>query len=314
MASLDAVKSNKKKNKIKKTLGHIMVEDRKRYSKLQEVKSKTFNEALKNLNNTLRRSESLLQVNHYPQKIDISSILPKYEINYLKQIDYYKKWHFNNNILPIINKTKNNNQNKNNLNDKNKNKNNFNEKVNFTYLGSLYKPNKNSLIRNNKINNTNNINNNSKNHSQILDDIPFYLKGLLPRKNNIPASEIVKKSIIELTKKNGFKKYRYNMEEKVGNFVDYNDKFSDYYDFDKKVKQNIKDEMTGLSIPGNVVNRSCLGFIRTLQPKIVKIRVKKSVSVPEKTLLPVPTGLAGKGLNYTHITFKNVYNDKNKLI
>lgn len=104
------------------------------------------------------------------------------------------------------------------------------------------------------------------------------------------------------------------MEEKVGNFVDYNDKNTNYYDYDKKVKMNIKDEMTGISIPGNILNRSSLGFIRTLQPKNIKTRIKKSIFVPEKTLLPVPYGIAGKGVNYTHITLKNLYNEKNKMM
>ena len=55
----------------------------------------------------------------------------------------------------------------------------------------------------------------------------------------------MKQSIIELNKRNAFKKYRYDMEERVGNFVDFNDKYSNYYDFDKKVKKNIKDEWLG---------------------------------------------------------------------
>ena len=219
-------------------------------------------------------------------------------------MDYYKKWHFNNsnNILPFIGKNNKNNQN--NVNN-NMNNNNLNPRNNFNYLGSLYRANKNAVIRNN-------IKNNNKTNEE--ENIPFYLKGLVPRKNNISASEIVKISNLVLNKRNVFKKYRYNMEEKVGNYVDYNDKYSNYYDFDKKVKINIKDEMTGITIPGNVLNRSNIGFIRTLQPKNVKIKIKKSISVPEKTLLPVPTGIVGKGLNYTHITLKNVYNEKNKLI
>ena len=302
MNILDMNNSGKKiMNKMNMSLGNRLVENRKSYDKLIEIKSKTFNEAIKNLNKTLRRSESLLQINHYPKKNDIDSFLPKSEVNYLKKLNYYKKWNFKtNNIFPIIEKK---NYNKNN-DDKNNNTidNNNNKQTNsFNYLGSLFRPNQNSKIRNNK-------------NIEEANDIPFYLKGLEPRKNNINASEIVKKSIQELNKKDLFKKYRYNMEEKVGNFVDYNDKYSNYYDFDKKIKKNIKDERTGLSIPGNVINRSSLGFIRTLQPKNIKIKVKKNVSVPEKTLLPVPQGLVGKGLNYTHITLKNVYNEKNKLI
>ena len=302
MSSFGIFKPSKKtKIRINKSLGNRLVEDKIRFYKLNKQKSKNFNETIKNLNQTLQKSESLLQINHYQPKNDISSVLSKDELNYLKKIDYYKKWHFNNNILPIIEK---NNNNQNNVNN-NMNNSNLVSRNNFNYLGSLFRPNKNADIRNN-------IKNNTKTDEE--ENVPFYLKGLVPRKNNISASEIVKISNLVLNKKNVFKKYRYNMEEKVGNYVDYNDKYSNYYDFDKKVKINIKDEMTGISIPGNVLNRSNIGFIRTLQPKNVRTKIKKSISVPEKTLLPVPTGIVGKGLNYTHITLKNVYNEKNKLI
>ena len=302
MNLLDEKPKNNSKLKINKSLGTILVEDRIRYYKLKEKKSKTFNEAIENLNKTLRRTESLLQVTHYPKKNDINNYLPKEKINYIKKCNYYKRWHFNNNILPIIEK-KNNSQN--NLNNKKSNDNNKKVKLNFYNLGSLYRSNKNAEIRKNKMNDWKAIEE---------ENVPFYLKGLQPRKNNIKASEIVKISIQELNKKNAFKKYRYNMEEKVGNFVDYNDKYINYYDYDKKVKLNIKDEKIGISIPGNILNRSSLGFIRTLQPKNIKTKIKKSISVPEKTLLPVPNGLAGKGLNYTHITLKEVYNEKNKFV
>ena len=302
MSSFGIFKPSKKtKIRINKSLGNRLVEDKIRFYKLNKQKSKNFNETIKNLNQALQKSESLLQINHYQPKNDISSVLSKDELNYLKKIDYYKKWHFNNNILPIIGK---NNNNQNNVNN-NMNNSNLVSRNNFNYLGSLFRPNKNADIRSN-------IKNNSKTDEE--ENVPFYLKGLVPRKNNISASEIVKISNLVLNKKNVFKKYRYNMEEKVGNYVDYNDKYSNYYDFDKKVKINIKDEMTGISIPGNVLNRSNIGFIRTLQPKNVRTKIKKSISVPEKTLLPVPTGIVGKGLNYTHITLKNVYNEKNKLI
>ena len=303
MSSIDIFRPRKKiKIRINKSLGNKLVEDKINFYKLNEQKSKIFNDTIRNLNKTLKKSESLLQINHYSPKNDISSVLSKDELNYLKQIQYYKKWHFNTNILPIIGKNNNNNQN--NINN-NMNNNNLVPRNNFTYLGSLYRANKNVDIRNNRKNDT---------KTNEEENIPFYLKGLVPRKNNISASEIVKISNLVLNKNNVFKKYRYNMEEKVGNYVDYNDKYSNYYDFDKKVKINIKDEMTGITIPGNVLNRSNIGFIRTLQPKNVRTKIKKSISVPEKTLLPVPTGIVGKGLNYTHITLKNVYNEKNKLI
>ena len=282
----------KKKNKDRnsKSLGYKIIENKKRLQKFHEKNNKTFNDAIIQLNKTLKKSESLLHINHYPEKNDITLILPNNELNYLKKVEYYKKWHFNN-ILPKID-------------DKKKEDDKKEYKNNYKSFGSIFRPNKNYIIRNNR-------NYDSDNEK---DKIPFYLKPLVPKRRNIKANEIVKISIKELNKKNKFKKYCYKLEEKVGNYVESNDKFSNYYDFDNQLKRNIKEEMTGISIPGNVLNLSSIGFIKTIQPKNIRIRIKKNVPVPERTLLPVPNGLAGKGVNYTHITLKNLYSEKNKMI
>ena len=96
MSSFGIFKPSKKtKIRINKSLGNRLVEDKIRFYKLNKQKSKNFNETIKNLNQTLQKSESLLQINHYQPKNDISSVLSKDELNYLKKIDYYKKWHFN---------------------------------------------------------------------------------------------------------------------------------------------------------------------------------------------------------------------------
>ena len=283
----------KKKNKDRnsKSLGYKIIENKKRLQKFHEKNNKTFNDAIIQLNKTLKKSESLLHINHYPEKNDITLILPNNELNYLKKVEYYKKWHFNN-ILPKIDDKKKEDDNKKEY------------KNNYKSFGSIFRPNKNYIIRNNR-------NYDSDNEK---DKIPFYLKPLVPKRRNIKANEIVKISIKELNKKNKFKKYCYKLEEKVGNYVESNDKFSNYYDFDNQLKRNIKEEMTGISIPGNVLNLSSIGFIKTIQPKNIRIRIKKNVPVPERTLLPVPNGLAGKGVNYTHITLKNLYSEKNKMI
>jgi hypothetical protein len=258
-------------------------------------KDKTFNEVIDNLNKTLKKSESLLHLNHYPKKNDIDSLFPKKEINIIKKMNYYKKWHIKYTLFPVIEKKKYFKKNDDKKPEKSRNS--------VNYLKGIF-----SLKHNN------NFLRNINKSVEDKNNIPFYLKGFEQKKNNISANEIVKKSILELNKKDHFKKYRYNMEEKVENFVDYKDKYSNYYDFDKKIKKNIKDEKTGITIPGNVLNRNSLGFIRTIQPKNIKLNIKTNVPVPEKALLPVPNGIVGKGLNYTHITIKNVYNEKNKLI
>ncbi len=266
-------KSLRNRNKL---IGERIIEEKNKYNKFREKNNKSFNEAILRLNKILKNSESLLQINnHYPKKNDISSFLPKNEANYLKKLNYYNKWHF---ILPKINNNKENN--------KDDNYNNKKEKSRIKFLKGVFIPQNKEEKRKDNI----------------------FSKTLEYKKHNINANQIVKRSIQELNKKNKFKKYCYNLEEKVGNYVECNE-ISNYYDFDKEVKKDIKNEMIGIDIPGNILNRDSIGFIKTLLPKNIKIRIKKSISVPEKTLLPVPQGLVGKG-NYTHITFKSLYNEK----
>lgn len=269
------IKSKRLKNR-NKLIGEKIIEEKNIYNKLREKKNKSFNEAIIRLNKILKSSESLLQINnHYPKKNDISSLLPKNESNYIKKINYYNRWHF---ILPKINNK-----------ESNKDDNSYNKKD----IKSRNKFIKGIFIPQNK---------------EEKGKENFFSKTLEYKKHNINANQIVKRSIQELNKKNKFKKYCYNLEEKVGNYVECNE-ISNYYDFDKEVKKDIKNEMIGLDIPGNILNRDSIGFIKTIIPKNIKIRIKKNISVPEKTLLPVPQGLVGKG-NYTHITFKSLYNEK----
>lgn len=269
------IKSKRLRNR-NKLIGEKIIEEKNIYNKLREKKNKSFNEAIIRLNKILKSSESLLQINnHYPKKNDISSLLPKNESNYIKKINYYNRWHF---ILPKINNK-----------ESNKDDNSYNKKD----IKSRNKFIKGIFIPQNK---------------EEKGKENFFSKTLEYKKHNINANQIVKRSIQELNKKNKFKKYCYNLEEKVGNYVECNE-ISNYYDFDKEVKKDIKNEMIGLDIPGNILNRDSIGFIKTIIPKNIKIRIKKSISVPEKTLLPVPQGLIGKG-NYTHITFKSLYNEK----
>ena len=269
------IKSKRLRNR-NKLIGEKIIEEKNIYNKLREKKNKSFNEAIIRLNKILKSSESLLQINnHYPKKNDISSLLPKNESNYIKKINYYNRWHF---ILPKINNK-----------ESNKDDNSYNKKD----IKSRNKFIKGIFIPQNK---------------EEKGKENFFSKTLEYKKHNINANQIVKRSIQELNKKNKFKKYCYNLEEKVGNYVECNE-ISNYYDFDKEVKKDIKNEMIGLDIPGNILNRDSIGFIKTIIPKNIKIRIKKNISVPEKTLLPVPQGLIGKG-NYTHITFKSLYNEK----
>ena len=294
---MNKLELNKSRNKGREkisylSLGNRLVEDKKNFFKLKLKKDKTFNEAIENLNGTLKKTESLLHINHYQKKNDIDSLFPRKQLNYLKKMQYHNKWHIkytlpimeNNNILKKL-KEKNANKSRNSIN----------------FPANLFRSKHFYSSRNSK-------------SVEEIETMPYYLKRFEQKKSNIIASEIVKKSILALSKRDRFSKYRYKIEMKVGDFLDYNDKFSNYYDFDKKIKKNIKDEKTGITIPGNSINRNSLGYINTLQPKNIKLKIKSNITVPEKTLLPVPHGIIGKGLNYTHITLKNAYNENNKLI
>ena len=282
---------NAGKNK-NKSIGHILVENQKNFYKFNLEKSKTFNKVIDKLNRTLKQTESLLNINHYPKKILIDNMLPKEKINYLKKVKYLNKWHIYNKIspaLPII-KMKENIKGKNKTIEEKKTD---GQKTNFHFVGNQLNSIETSDVRN----------------RTALSPVS---RGFVRRKKNTSASEIVKMSLRILNKRNRFQNYQHNMQEKLGKFLDYNDIFSDYYDFDKNVKKDIKEERTGLSIPGNALNR--IGQIRTIQPKNVKIRIKKQVAIPDRTLLPVPQGFIGKVFNYTHITLNKEYNDQNKMM
>ena len=56
------------------------------------------------------------------------------------------------------------------------------------------------------------------------------------------------------------------------------------------------------------------GYIRSIHPRNVRTIIKKRIDVPEKTLVPIPNELVGKGISYSHITMKDIYNDKDILI
>ena len=85
MNTIDVIDSWKKpKKRINKSLGNRLVEDKIRFNKLQEIKSKTFNDAINKLNKTLKKSESLLHINHYPKKMTLIPFCQKMKLIILK--------------------------------------------------------------------------------------------------------------------------------------------------------------------------------------------------------------------------------------
>lgn len=267
--------------KENKSVGYLLLNNKWKLKKLRE-KQRDFMSEIGKLNESLKKSESLINL---PSSIKKNNSILKF-FNKSKE-KHFKKRRFKSIILPDIARKQNLDNNK--IDDK-KDLKKFLTK-NYGISNYLVSP---------------------KNKGE--EDIPFYLKGLNFKKRSIPASLLIKESKNELYKRNPFKKYCYDLEEKIGNYVENQDKYSPMANFNELLKKYIKDELIGMSIPGNILHRDAPGFIRTIHPKNVKEQIKKRITVPNKTLVPVPNELAGKGISYTHITLKDVYNDKDILI
>ena len=286
MISLDSDRSRDfYRLKGSKSVGNLILDNKKKLTKLRAKQNRTFIKALTNLNYSLKKSEYLTNIPFTIKKNNSVMKLFKYKEMYIN------KKNEKNVLLPDINQNRDirNEQNNTNVSLKNIL---FNRPNNF---------------------NTKNIHSfNTKNEEE--SKIPFYFKALNFQKKAKTAAQIIKSSKAALNSGNPFKKYCFNLEENVGDYVESRDKFSGYNRFNEVLKQYIKEDMTGLGIPGNVINRDTIGYKRTLQPKNVKIHIKKNIQAPNKTLVPIPRELAGKGISYSHITFKDVYNEKNKLL
>ena len=272
--------------KENRSVGNLILLNKRRFNKLKEKKNTIFIKAIKDLNEPLKKSESLVNLPVFIKKNN--SVIKLFQ----HKEDIINKKIMKLELLPDINK---NSKNKTELNNKGITSTKAlksNKFINF---------NKNSIFPNNPKN-------------EINEKIPFYYKGLIFPTQNKPAAEIVKTSKNILYGKNPFKKYCYNLEENVGDYVQNKETHLDYSNFYEIIKGYIKDELTGVSIPGNVLNRDIPGFIRTIHPKNVRTIIKKRIDVPDKTLVPTPNELVGKGINYSHITLKDIYNEKNMLI
>ena len=248
------------KLKQNKSVGDLILLNKKKLNKLREKKSETFTNALIKLNNHLKKSVALVNIpNNIKRNNSVIRLFQHKEKIVKKRLAKLQ-------ILPNINKNK--------------------KRVNIVV----------------------------STQKEVKDPTPFYLKALnVPKHIQTPA-EIVKTSKHLLNGKNPFKKYCFNLEDKVGDFMKNKEKFYDFNNFYLILKASIKEESTGLSIPGNILNRDSPGFLRTFHPINVNTKVKKRITVPDKTLVPTPNELVGKGINYSHITMKDIYNEKNIIL
>ena len=264
--------------KENKSVGNLILLNKRRFNKLKEKQNETLIKAIQSLNKSLKKSESLVNLPHFIKRNN--SVIKLFQ--HKEEIIKKRKLKFD--LLPHIKKST-----KTELNNKRLTSNKY---INF---------NKSNIIPISP-----------KNESE--EKIPFYLKPLLFTPHNRSVAEVVKESKNILYGKTPFKKYCYNLEEKVGDYVENRDKFSDYTKFNEILKGYIKEELTGISIPGNILNRDVPGFMKTIQPKNVRTKITKRIEVPDKTLVPIPSELAGKGISYSHITLKDIYNQKDVMI
>ena len=270
-----------------KSVGNLIIDNKKKLEKLKSKQNKTFIKALTKLNNSLKKSEYLTNIPYAIKKNN--SVMKSFKLKEMYINNKREKY----GLLPDINK------NRKNINETN-NTNNSPKKL------MLFNSPNNANLKNNNYQ----INTKSAEESKM----PFYLKALSFPKKTRTSAQIIKMSKAAINSGNPFKKYCFNLEENVGEYVESKDKFSGYNRFNEVLKQYIKEDMTGLGIPGNVLNRDTIGYKRTIQPQNIKNKIKKSIVPPNKTLVPIPRELAGKGISYTHISFKEVYNEKNKLL
>ena len=267
----------------KKPVGQQILDDKRSYKIFRNNNIKEFNKTLLLLNKTLNSSEILLKSNHFTDKFDINTALSIEQKNIIKKLNYEKKWNFS---LPAI---KNNNK----INNKNISKKIINNIQNFKQKqlnGCKSMPDLNqSKIKN-------------------QDSIRFRQ----PQKA-IQMKEIVKRYINGFYNKNKFDKYCYELKDKVGNYVQHKDRYDSYYDFDKQIQKDIKDEKIGLAFPGNIINRQKVGYLYSLHPKYIKEKGTKIIHVPDRTILPVPRS-SSIDFWYTRITMNDIYNEKNKMV
>lgn len=269
--------------KENKSVGNLILLNKKKLNQLNEKKIATFVKALGNLNKSLKKSESLINLPFSIKKNN--SVIKLFQ----HKEEIIKKKSTKSELLPDINK-------------KTKRHSEISKKI--IYSQKALTSNRNQIFNKNNII--------QKNETE--EKIPYYLRALKISSKNKPASEMVKASKNLLYGKSPFKKYCYNLEEKVGDYVESKEKNSDYSNFGDMLKKYIKDENTGISIPGNILNRELPGFLKSIHPKNVRIIIKKRIDVPDKTLVPTPSELVGKGISYSHITLKDIYNEKNLLM
>lgn len=289
MSHFDSDKSTVFSLQHSKSLGSIIVNNKKAMKHLRQKQMNTFNKIVFNLNQTLSSSLQLAKDNRgINKKGDINMILLNSTVELLKKEKYYQ---MNSYSLPKISKQMQNSQSSNELlNNNNKNKDNE--------IPGLFR--KRRPICNYK----------GEQLKGLNSDIYFQRP-----KMKVKPSKIVKISQDIINQRYTYKKFSPILHDKIGNYAENTNSGSSYYDFGNLLKLFIKEGKVGVEFPGNIINKDKLGCVKTLLPKIVKPKINRIID-NENRVLPVPEGLIGnKGKRqYSRITMNEVYNDKNLLL
>lgn len=152
--------------------------------------------------------------------------------------------------------------------------------------------------------------NSEKNETNKIYEISFLNKKKTP-KRLLPPKEIVKICKRKIYKNNKLMNYSLYLNNNIDYYIECQDQYRGFYDFDKQLRHMIKDNQIGIDYPGNFLQRNVLSYIKTFNPKNITSKHTKNYSVPDRTFLPIPQGL--KNIKYTHITKREIYNYKNKL-
>ena len=191
-----------------KSVGNLILSNKKKLIKLKERQSKNFIKALTKLNDSLKKSESLTNVPNTIKKNNSVMNIFKLKEMYLKKRNTIKK---NNSVMNIFKLKemylKKRREKYEQLPNINQNKLNLNEENN-----KIITPNKLLILNKSSSFNTKNIYPTSTKNSEE-SKIPFYFKALNFSKKPKPASQIIKTSKIAINSGTPFKKYCFNLEE-----------------------------------------------------------------------------------------------------
>ena len=133
----------------------------------------------------------------------------------------------------------------------------------------------------------------------------LFLNKIIAPKRLLPPKEIVKICKKKLYNNNNLMKYSLYLNNNIDYYIESQEQNSGFYDFDKQLRNMIKESKVGIEFPGNSLKRNVLTYIKTINPKSIISKHTKNYSVPVKTYIPIPESLIGT--NFTHITIGDEY-------